>query len=86
MSWQIWVRKGSKFGFSKFGVGFDLYLAEQVRSSDNLQGFERVRSSFLMDKPGFVKVQSSTCQVRSSSIFNIFGFDPTLITITIHVI
>ena len=78
---RTWVQKGMKFGFSKFGFGFDLYLAKQVRNSDNLQGFKRVRSSFLVDRPGFERVRSSTCQIRSSSKFDIFGFDPTLVPI-----
>ena len=42
-------------------------------------GFGWVRSSVLLDKPGFARVRSSTSRVRSSSKFDIFGFDPTLI-------
>ena len=41
-------------------------------------GFGWVRSSVLVGKPGFERVQSSTSWVRSSSEFVIFGFDPTL--------
>ena len=34
------VQKGSKFGFSRFGSGFRLFLARQVQSSGFLKGFE----------------------------------------------
>ena len=47
---QTWVQKDSKFGtISRFGP----FLAEQVRSSGFLEGFKRVRISFLVDEPGF---------------------------------
>ena len=70
---------GSKFGFSGFGLAFDLNLAKQVRSSDILQGFETIPSSVLVYEPRFERVRSSTCRVQSSSKFDIFGFIPTLI-------
>ena len=38
---QIWVEKGSKFSFSVLlGPGFEPFLAEQVQSSDILEGFK----------------------------------------------
>ena len=39
--------------FPNFGPGFGSFLAEQVRNSGFLEGFERVRSLVLVDKPGF---------------------------------
>ena len=53
LSRRTWVRKGSKFGFSRFGPGFDPFLSKQVQNSGFLEGFERVQSSVLMDKTGF---------------------------------
>ena len=50
---EPWVRKGLKFGFSRFGPGFGPFLAEQVQSLGFLEGFERVQSLVLLDEPGF---------------------------------
>ena len=36
---RTWVRNSSKFSFSRFGLGFDLFLAEQVRNSDMCSKF-----------------------------------------------
>ena len=47
------VKKDSKFVFSGFGPGFGLLLARQVQRSGFLEGSERVRSSVLVDNPGF---------------------------------
>ena len=44
---------GLKFDFSGFGPGFGSFLAEQVRSSGFLEGFQRVQSSVLVDESGF---------------------------------
>ena len=60
---RTWVWKGSKFDFSRFGPWFGLFLAKQVRRSGFLKGFELVRSSVLVDEPGFEWVRSSACQV-----------------------
>ena len=75
----------SKFGiFGGFGVRFKLtnlglegfevrffQIWAWVRSLNIFQGFERVRSSVLLDESGFKRVGSSTYQVRSSSKFDI---------------
>ena len=68
--WRVWMGlyfsfggrtwKSLKFSFSRFGSGFGLFLAEQVRSLVFFEGFEIV--------------QISTCQVRSRSKFIMFGF------------
>ena len=47
------LQMGSKFGFSGFGPGSSLFLAEQVQSLSLLEGFEWVRSSVLVDEPAF---------------------------------
>ena len=44
------------FGFSKFGQGFGPFLAKQVRSLGSLKGLNWVRSSVLVDEPGFESV------------------------------
>ena len=67
---QTLVWNGSNFSFFRFRPRANLFLAKQVRSSGFLEGYDRVRSSVLVDEPDeteFKRVQISTCQVRSSS-------------------
>ena len=48
--------RGSMFGVFGFGPAFGPFLAKHVQSSGFLEGFQRVRSSVLVDKPGFESV------------------------------
>ena len=63
--------KSSKFGFSGFGPGFNLFLAKLVQSS----GFGGVERGEKGSKFSF----SGQTGVRVSLTFIIFVFDPSLV-------
>ena len=52
----------------------DPFLAKQVRSLDDLEGFERVRSSVLIDKAGFEVRPIKFKAVRSSLYLGLILF------------
>ena len=43
---RTWVHKGSKFIFFRFGPGFSMFLAKQVRSSGFLKGSSGFKVQF----------------------------------------
>ena len=74
------------FHFLKFftSVCWVQLISGQTSSKfGHFAGVQKSSKFILVDEPGFKRVRSLTCQVRSSSKFDIFGFNPTLVGMTL---